>query len=56
MGFFGGLGKALAAPAKLAHKATMGVGKGVNRAVQKTGKMVHKGMMAPARAMRGGRR
>jgi len=35
MGFFGGLGKALAAPGKLIHKGVKQVGGGVDKAVHK---------------------
>jgi hypothetical protein len=48
MGFFGGLGKAIAAPGKLIHKGVKQVGGGVNKAVQKLpGLGKGRGMAAP---------
>jgi hypothetical protein len=47
MGFLGGMGKALMAPGKLMHKATMGVGKAVGKGLG----AVHKGTMKAGKAV-----
>lgn len=55
MGFFGGLGKALAAPGKGIHKAVTGTAKITHQAVKGAGGLGRKAAMAPARTLTGRR-